>query len=254
MKQVIGLVITAVLATACTDDESTNIAKGVAHVGLEMRATSTQSHIQASARTQEKGLIFQEVLLGVTELEFETDDDNNKDDDDIEFELRYKVDLINGTSAPDFGFANIAPKVYDEIEFEVTGLLDNGASVFIAFDRPGNSGEVTRVEYSSRESFDIEIERNDGFHLDDDRQNSVLILLELDRLFNNIDLSQATTDGDGVVRINAQSNASIAKQIRNNFDDTFEAGDDDDDDDRFDDDDDDQSNDDDNNNDDRDDN
>jgi hypothetical protein len=77
------------------------------------------------------------VLLGVTELEFETSDAALQDDDDIDFESRYVVDLINGTSTPDFGIADIKPGVYEEIEFEVAGLLDDGASVFIAFDRPG---------------------------------------------------------------------------------------------------------------------
>lgn len=247
MKHILGVLALALLATACDDDgDDANVEPEEARVGLEMRATTTLSQINAAGRTAETGLIFTQVLLGAKEIEFETSDENARededgegDDDDIEFEGRYTVDLINGTSTPDFGLADILPGVYEEVEFELGRIIGDSASIYIEFDRPQDGGDPIRVEYSSQQDFEIEIEDDDGFRLDEGGENHVLILFDLDKLMASVDLSTATVDDDGVIRINGSSNSNIAAQIARNLHDAFDAGDDDDDDDEFDDDDDD---------------
>ena len=120
MKQSIklaGLIILitialSILLSSCSDGDDPLLAR----VEIKMKATSSSSTIQKSARTAGSELIFREVLLGVTELEFEKlddddddddendssdddegeDDDGDRDDDDdeIEFEGNFVVDLI----------------------------------------------------------------------------------------------------------------------------------------------------------------
>ena len=88
------------------------------------------------------GLVFSEILIGVTELEFETlEEDQREEEDDaydgdhrdgemeneeIEFEGEFVVDLIHGTSTPDFGIADILPGLYEEMEIEIGPVLEGG--------------------------------------------------------------------------------------------------------------------------------
>lgn len=76
------------------------------------------------------------------------------------------VDLIHGTSTPDFGVAEILPGLYEEMEIEIGPVLDGGKSVLIAFEIPRQDAEPLRVEYSYSGELEIEIERDSGFHLD----------------------------------------------------------------------------------------
>jgi hypothetical protein len=53
MKNLFGLMAIAALAIACDDDDNNNATIVDARVGVEMRATTMQSQIDASGRTQE---------------------------------------------------------------------------------------------------------------------------------------------------------------------------------------------------------
>ena len=105
----------------CTESDAPATAK----VQLEMKASTSLSKISSSGRSMASGLVFSEILIGVTELEFETleedqreeeddahdgeDHDGETENDEIEFEGEFAVDLIHGTSTPDFGIAEILP-------------------------------------------------------------------------------------------------------------------------------------------------
>ncbi|HET9487617.1 MAG TPA: hypothetical protein VFO54_09285, partial [Chryseosolibacter sp.] len=128
MKTIYGILfVSALMLSSCNEDNT----PGAARVEVEMKATSSLSKISASGRGMATGLIFRQVVLGVTELEFETleeneaedvtdgqdgDDDGENDNEEIEFDGPFEVDLIAGTSTPDFGVANIAPGIYEEME------------------------------------------------------------------------------------------------------------------------------------------
>lgn len=211
-------------------------------VELNMKAQTTQSTL-ASGRSINSGFVFTEVLLGVSELEFETLEENEREDEEgedeneeIEYEGEFIVDLLTGTSSPDFGMADLAPGIYEEIEMEMEPFIDGQHSVFIAFNYTNANNEVINVEYTFDEEIEFEIEDENGFQLDGGVANQMLIVFNLDALFAGIDLSNATADDDGVIRINSTSNSEIAALIESNLDQTFEAGEDDDDDGEFDDD------------------
>lgn len=224
---------------SCSEEE----VAGEAQVGVKMKATSSLSTISSSGRLANTGYTFLEVFVGVVEMEFETleedleEDENDSDDeekeDEIEFEGNFIVDLIAGTSSPDFGLANIAPGVYEEIEIEMEPILEGGHTVFVAFEFMLD-GAPKRVEYSYNEELEFEVESSTGFQLDGTNLNQVLIGLDLDALFAGVDLSTASADVDGVVRINENSNAQMAATIESNFETILEAGKDDDEDGEFD--------------------
>lgn len=222
----------------CSDSEAPVTAK----VKLEMKASTNLSKVSASGRSMATDLVIREVLIGVRELEFETleedqqeeaddlhdgeDRDGEKEDEDIEFEGEFVVDLVHGTSSPDFGVADILSGLYEEMEIEMGPVLEGGKSVFIAFEIPRQDGGTVKLEYSYTGELEVEIEHEQGFQLDGGSINQMLVLFNLDALFGNIDFNQAVADADGIVRINATSNADIASLIAANFPAVFEAGED----------------------------
>lgn len=228
--------------SSCSESESDD--PSVAKVQLEMKAITDLSSIK-NGRNANSGLEFMEILVGVTEIELELDDDSNGDDDDddddkddeIEFEGRFIVDLIKGTSTPNFGQVSIAPGNYKEIEIEMEPILQNGNTMFIAFEfLPDGASTPVRVEYSNKFDIEFEFEKQSGFALDGGDLMKLLVLVDLDALFLGVDLNSASDDADGTIRINANSNTDLANIVADNLDDAIEAGEDDDDDGEIDDD------------------
>jgi len=233
---------------------------GLAKVKLEMKATTDLSTINASGRTMNTGLVFTDILIGATEIEFETleenenednslngndddneiedmDEDGEDDNEEIEFKGSFVIDLIAGTSTPDFGIADIAPGIYEEIEIELKPILEGDISMFVAFEfTPAGGTEVVRVEYSNSDEMEFEIEKEGGFLLDAGALNKMLVMIDLDVMFAGVDLSTASADVDGVVRINSTSNTDLAALIANGLDDIMEGGEDEDEDGELDDD------------------
>jgi hypothetical protein len=233
--QFLVLAIAGLMVAACDSSSSDPKLEGVK---MQMKAVASSSTI--SGKTSATGLTFTEVRLGVEELEFETDledseEDNSGEDDSekVEFEGPYTVDLINGTSNPNFGLTDVAGGVYDEIEIDVEPVMEDGNSIFIRFTYEGKT-----YEFSTTEDLEIEIEDLAGYTVDENTLTNMLVLINLDSLFAGIDLSTAVADEDGVTRINETSNEDIADNILDQFEDSCDAGEDSDDDDDLDDDDD----------------
>ena len=232
----IGLVI---LLQSCNNSDP-----GLSDIKLTMKATTSLSTINPSGRLANTGLVFTDVVIGVTEIEFETfeedeaedsgeiedaDDDGEDDNEEVEFEGNFVVDLIAGTSNPDFGQADIAPGFYEEMEIELSPILEGDITIFVAFDyTPDGAVDPVRYEYSTDAEMEFELEPEGGFFLDEGALNQMLVLIDLDAMFANIDLNTATADIDGVVRINGSSNADLAAQIASNLEDVMEGGEDED--------------------------
>jgi hypothetical protein len=237
----VSLIILGNIIQSCSDSSE----PALAQARLEMKAVSAQSTIK-SGRVQATGLVFTQVLIGVTEMEFETFEENDKEDsgefedndhdgeddnEEIEFEGNFVVDLISGTSNPDFGLADLAPGIYEEMEIEMGPILEGGNTIFVAFNYvPDGTTDTVYVEYSDSHEIEFELESEAGFSIDAGTVNRMLILINLDALFASVDLSSATADNDGVIRINSTSNESLASAIESNLDTMMEGGEDEDDD------------------------
>lgn len=225
--------IAGLMVTGCSDDPALNGVK------MQMKAVSSQSAIngRVNGRISTTGLTFTEVKVGVSELEFETDLENSDEDisgesdsEEVEFEGPYTVDLIHGTSDPDFGLADVTGGMYDEIEIELAPVMADGNSIFISFTYDGKT-----YEFSTTEEIEIEIEDLGGYTIDGNALINMLVLINLDSLFAGVDLSMAVADEDGVIRINDSSNSEIAHTIIAQLEESCEAGEDKDDDDSIDD-------------------
>ena len=243
---ILFLIACCIMLGGCTESDAPATAK----LQLEMKASTSLSKISSSGRSMASGLVFSEVLIGVTELEFETLEEDQKEEEDdaldgedhdgeteneeIEFEGEFAVDLIHGISTPDFGIAEILPGQYEEMEIEIGPVLEGGKSVLIAFEIPRQDADPLKFEYSYSGELEIEIERDAGFHLDGGSLNQMLVLFDLDLLFGNIDFSQAVADADGIIRIHSTSNEGLASLIAANIHAVFEAGEDHDGDDHID--------------------
>jgi V8-like Glu-specific endopeptidase len=207
-------------------------------LNLTMKATTSTSKISKSGRVQSGGYSFKTAMLGVREFEFETEgDDDNGDDDseEVEFKGSYVVDLVAGTSSPEFVNGNLTPGFYDEFEIELGRTLANGNTMFFVFKYKPATGDSVSVEFSSKETLEFEFEDDNGFEVKEGTLKNFLVLINLDNLFNGVDLSNATVSDDGVIRINDTTNSSLASIVKNNLDKSCEGGDDDDDDDDIDD-------------------
>jgi hypothetical protein len=227
------LVMTALMS--CSDN-----GPSMEGLNLTMKATTTISKINKSGRLQSGGYKFEQAMLGVREFEFETDDDDDNGDDDdeeVEFKGSFVVDLIAGTSNPEFVNGNLKPGYYDEFEIELGRTLPNNNTMFIVFKYKPSSGDSVRVEFSSRETLEFEFEDDNGFEVKEGALKNFLVLFNLDTLFSNVDLSNASVSDDGIIRINDTTNNNLASIIKNNLEKSCEGGDDDDDDDDIDDDD-----------------
>lgn len=233
MKMRIQLVLLAgaLIVGACSNDPA------VQGINLEMKATSSLSTFKSkSGRTSATGLQFTEVVVGIRELEFETEEEDMEEDangedpsDEIEFEGPLVVDLINGTSTPDFGLGNMQPGLYDKVEIEMGPVLPDGSTIRIGF-----TYNTKTVIFSTTGEIELDIENAAGYQLDANTIANILVLLDLDSLFATIDLSLAIVDADGVIRINNSSNSQIHNQILAALEGSCEAGEDDNDDDKID--------------------
>ena len=224
----------------------------MADIKLEMKATTQLSTINTNARIANTGIEFTKVLIGVTEIEFEflegdddsddndsnhegddddsdddSDDNSGHDDDEIEFEGQFIVDLLEGTSDPDFGISGVIPGVYEEIEVKISPILDDGNSIFVAFTyQMDGMDEPLKFEFASNKEFKFEIENQAGIHLDGNALNQILILFDLDQIFADVDLTLASKDDDGIIRINSTLNIELAAAIYGNLHSAFDAGED----------------------------
>ncbi len=219
--------------SACTNQDP-----AATGVNLKMKAETTQSSFK-TGRTSASDITFNEVLLGVRKIELEgSDEDENEHDgenhnddnenEEIEFKGSFVVDLINGTSTPDFGIANITPGIYEEIEISLDQILPDSNSIFIAFTFTTDAGDLVSVELSTKKKIKLEIEDEAGFQVDQNTITQLLVILNLDALFSSIDLSNAKIDSDGVIRINDTTNENITQGILSNLKDACDAGEDED--------------------------
>lgn len=231
MKQTILIAffsISILMIQACGEDEDlpTN-----AQASFEMKAVSNTSTL-ANGRVEAVGYTFTEVFAGVTEIEFETLEEEEEEeanggeseDEEVEFEGNFVINLLTGTSDPDFGLAELLSGVYQEVEMEFDNILEGEKTIVVNFYFIAEgSTDTTFVEFSSAEELEIEIENEAGFVLDDSVVNLILVTLDLDILFGSIDYNTLAVDEDGVIRINEDSNSEFAHSIIESLEEALEA-------------------------------
>lgn len=243
MKILLVVVFISLVFAAC---DSNNTAEGIK---LKIKGiTNTSAN---NARVNESELTYQFAQIGIQEVELEgmdaenenedgdddsddrlthdgDDNDDQGEDEEFSFEGPFVVDLLAGTSIPDFGVLAIEPGLYEEVEIELAPVLLDGNSVFIAFTYTPDVGSPVQVQISTKQEMEFEIESESGIQVDANALSTILVLLDLQTLLASVDFSQANADNDGVIRINDTSNTDLAVQIFSNFKSFCHAGEDDD--------------------------
>lgn len=158
----------------------------------------------------------------------EGDDDGDDDNDStkLEFKGAFIVDLLNGTSTPDFGIEQVVPGVYSKIKIKLSPILPDSNSIFVK----GTvfAGDTSyNIEFSSKMQMTLVIQSKHGITLDGSL-NSILVTFDLDRFFEKINLASAHVDEDGVIRINPSFNPGTFAFLHLNLNSAMRCGKDDD--------------------------
>ena len=222
------IAFSAVLIQSCAEDE--NIPTD-AQASFEMRAVTSTTTPAAGGRVATTGFTFTEVFAGVTEIELETreedleEEENGEDaNEEVEFEGNFIINLLTGTSDPDFGLSELLAGVYQEVEVAFENILPGGNTLIVNFNfTPEGATEPTFVEFSTAEEFELEIENEAGLILDQGAVNAILVTLDLDVLFASIDFGSLVADEDGVIRINENANSDLMQEIIERLDVALEA-------------------------------
>ncbi|MGM0531574.1 MAG: hypothetical protein ACQER7_09495, partial [Bacteroidota bacterium] len=196
-------------------------------------------------------LVFDSAMVGLSELEMEGEQETENDygtvstETEYEFEGAFQIDLLAGTKLSEL--MTIQPGTYNEIEAEISPVLDNGHSVYIEAQYTDTEGTTYPVVYYTDEDIDFEVESENGIQVNDQEFKELIVRIDLYALFNSIDLSKAEMDESGTILINEDHNEELAEMIVEYLDEhsEFEEGERDDDDEDDDDDDEDDDNDDD---------
>jgi hypothetical protein len=131
------------------------------------------------------------------------------------FKGGFIVDLLNGTSTPDFGVAEVFPGTYQRVRLKLGPVLPGGKSILISTTLMSEAlGEVKVIEFSLQGELQILVENANSFTLKGGDFKQFLVLLDLNALFQWVDLVQAVPDEHGIIAINEKSNPALAAQIK----------------------------------------
>lgn len=217
-----------VFFTSCSsDDPSTKSTFSIEYKPL-LNKTSTLSK-EASDINMNGSFSFTDVMLGVSDIEFEKEYevDNVEIEEEIEYEGSFQFDVLNGTSSPSILPIDLEAGVYHELEFEIDNVLDSGNSIEITGSYSDGVSEYA-FEFASTMEEEIEIENEMGINLNINETVHFVLYLQLESLFYGVDFSNAMVDDDGIIRINSNSNSEIASLIENRLENIMEFEDDED--------------------------
>lgn len=177
-----------------------------------------------------QSLSFEEAYIGIKEIEIEKDsDDDDALEVEYEWEGEYKVDLLTGLSEPEIEMINIEPGFYNELEADIDNVLDQNLSIYIKARYTGTDNVEYTVIFETSEEFEFEVESETGFEITEGTASDLLLSIDLNAMFLDIDFSQAQVSEGNVILINKDSNSELADLIEEKIDDASEFGEDSDD-------------------------
>ena len=205
MKKTIFLLATILIFTisSCKKDDANADAK----FSVKQKATTLKS-------VQTGTFSFSKALVGVSEIDFETE--TGTEDQDFEYEGLYQFNVLTGTSTPAISPVVITPGTYHELEVGIDNVLTSGKSIEISGTY--TDGTSYQFEFTSTLEEDYDIENAVGINATVGQTTDFVLELDLVPLFNGVDFSKAVRDSDNIIRINSASNSNLASIIENNFD------------------------------------
>jgi hypothetical protein len=219
-----------VVFTSCEDDQKVRDAK----LSLGFEAVQSTNTLKATDT-----LVVDSATMTLQEIELESEEEYEMENDSMEVEKEvereyelegpYQLDLLAGTRITDL--ADIEPGLYKELEAEIAPADDNGHSVYIKGRYTNPEGATHELIYHTNESFDFEVESEEGIQVSDQEIKELIVRIDLNILFQQVDLSSAALDDDNRILIHEAQNEALAEQIKTYLEEVSEIEEDDDDDD-----------------------
>ncbi|MGZ2369597.1 hypothetical protein ACXR6G_07405 [Ancylomarina sp. YFZ004] len=166
-----------------------------------------------------QSLTFTEAYMGIKEMEIERDSDDDSLEVEYEWEGPYKVNLLTGVSEPEMDLINIEPGIYNEFEADIDNVLDGNLSFVVKAKFTGVDNVEYNVVFETDEEFELEIESEIGIEISETVVNNLLLTIDLNVLFQDIDFSTAVVSEGNIILLNKDSNSELAKLIEDKIDD-----------------------------------
>ena len=198
-------------------------------------ALSFKGETSALKSTSNSGsFTFSEAMIGVHEIEIEMETEEEDGESEMETEIEYEfegpyaVDLLSGVSDPEIGLAELIPGNYNELEAEISPILDGGTkSVIIKGSYTDTNQETVDFEFSTASEIELEVESDAGFYLDEGTILELVVTFDLAMLFDGVDFASAEKNDMGVVIMDDSHNVELTNKVKSNISQYAEIEDDD---------------------------
>ncbi|MEN8117045.1 MAG: hypothetical protein ABFS16_08710 [Bacteroidota bacterium] len=234
MKIIVKVFIVLLLAgfMACEKQDSE-----IGAIDLDIKAYNGESGLivlKSGTVMDTLGIDSAVIILEKIEIklqdELEEDDmddeesEENKQEEENEYYLEgpYVIDLLAATNEPEFPVVVTTPGIYTKFEAELYVPEDLGYSLYISGTCTMEGSGEQKFIYTYSQTEDFKAENPDGFEIADDMITQVMVMVNMEHLFEGVDFSQAIVDGDDIVRINKDSNNDLADIIEENLENASE--------------------------------
>jgi hypothetical protein len=215
--KIASAVIMVIILSSCTKN---NTDTGIA---LSMKGITTLPLLKKSEMIT--GYTFTEALMGIKEIEIKRREEHFHDSLTVrdtlkhkyDFDGKYLIDLLAGTSTPELGFSNFVPGSYNKFESETDRLIDGGKSISVKGSYTDSTSRVYNFDFSTKGEFEFEFESDSGFILTEGKVLEMLININLPKLFSGVDFSKGIADGNNVIVINETTNNNLSAKIKHNI-------------------------------------
>jgi hypothetical protein len=169
---------------------------------------------------------FTEARMGIKEIEIKRKEEHLHDTlvprdtinkNRFDFKGKYLVDLLTGTTTPDFGLVGFTPGTYNKFESETARLIDGTKSLSVKGSFTDAASKVYNFSFTTKGEFEFEFESDSGFVLTEGKILEMLININLPLMFKNVDFSKGLVDATGIVVINESTNAELFKTVKRNI-------------------------------------
>ncbi|MEX2370192.1 MAG: hypothetical protein WD578_04220 [Bacteroidales bacterium] len=232
MKKIVGVIVAMILIagfSACENENTDETLgqlnfKAVNYTGFSLKSATVEGFVFDSAH-----IVLEKIEVKMLEpdgdtLEMENDSLEIEDEYEFKYYGPFLIDLLSGTSDPELPATEVEPGIYTKVEAEMAYFEEIGYSFYFSGYFTDTSGAEQWVEFSYAQSEDFKVENPDGFEITAVQINNVWVMVDLGRLLEGLDLSEATVDEDGVIRLNKDSNRDLADIIESNLEDASELG------------------------------
>jgi hypothetical protein len=227
MKTLVRLffVLVIVVLIACEKQNS-----DTTHLSLGIKAINGTSELYTLKKaTAAEGLEIDSAVIALERIELKlagTSIEDGLDNEGIEemeepddylFAGPYFIDLLAKESEPELPVVDITPGIYTKFEAELYVPEDLGYCIYISGTYSPEEGEGQEFIYTYSQTEDFKAENPDGFEITEDMINNVWLTVDISRLFEGVDFSQAITGEDNIIRIHKGSNNDLADIIESNL-------------------------------------